>query len=43
MSEDPEQRNRDSKRTAEENIEKPADKQDATKPVKAGKASGVGL
>jgi hypothetical protein len=34
MSERPEDRNRDSKKTAEDNIEKPVDKQDPTEPVK---------
>lgn len=40
MSEDPEERNKDSKKTAEENIEKLAGKQD--KPVKAG-TQGTGI
>jgi len=45
MSENPEERNRDSKKTAEENIEKPAGKQDPTKPVKISgmEASGAGI
>jgi hypothetical protein len=41
MSEDPEERNKDSKKTAEENIEKPAGKQEP-KPVKAG-MQGTGI
>ena len=42
MSENPEERNKDSKKTAEENIEKPAGKQDSSKPVKAG-IEGTGI
>lgn len=42
MSENPEERNKDSKKTAEENIEKPAGMQDSTKPVKAG-MQGTGI
>lgn len=38
MSEKPEDRNRDSKKSAEDNIEQPLDKQDPTEPVKVGGA-----
>ena len=34
MSEQPVERNRDSKNAAKENLEKPLDKQDPTEPVK---------
>ena len=36
MSERPEDRNSDSKESAEESIEQPLDKQDSTEPVKIG-------
>jgi len=36
MSGNPEQRNKDSKKAAEENIEQPVDKQDPTEPVHVG-------
>lgn len=38
MSEKPEDRNRDSRKSAEDNIEQPLDKQDPTEPVKVGGA-----
>lgn len=41
MSEDPEERNKNSKKTAEENIEKPAGKQEP-KSAKAG-MQGTGI
>jgi hypothetical protein len=42
MSENPEERNKDSKKTAEENIDKLVGKQDPTKPVNsAGMATGI--
>ena len=49
MSEKPEERNKGSKKAAEDNIEQPVDKQDdPTEPVqvgggKEGKGAGVGL
>lgn len=43
MSESPEERNKDSKKTAEENIEKPAGKQDPTKPVNASGMQGTAI
>jgi hypothetical protein len=36
MSENPEERNRGSKKVAEDNIEQPLDKQDPTEPVQVG-------
>ena len=47
MSEKPEDRNRDSKKSAEDNIEQPLDKQDPTEPVqvrggKEGKGTTAG-
>lgn len=43
MSEKPEERSRDSKKSAEDNIEKPLDKQDPTDPVKvSGSKEGKG-
>jgi hypothetical protein len=38
MSEKPEDRSRDSKKSAEDSIEQPLDKQDPTEPVKVGGA-----
>ncbi|HUG97343.1 MAG TPA: hypothetical protein VMJ94_07360 [Nitrososphaera sp.] len=38
MSEKPEERNRDSKKSAEDNIEQPLDKQYPTEPVQVGGA-----
>jgi hypothetical protein len=38
MSENPEQRNKDSKKVAKENIEQPVDKQNPTEPVQVGGA-----
>lgn len=38
MSERPEDRSKDSKKTAEDNIEQPLDKQDPTEPAKVGGA-----
>jgi hypothetical protein len=42
MSEQPEERNRDSKKTAKDNIEQPGpvDKQDPTEPVTVGSGGG---
>ena len=43
MSERPEDRNRDSKESAEESIEQPLDEQDPTEPVKVGRGKeGMG-
>lgn len=36
MSENPEERNKGSKKAAEDNIEQPLDKQDPTEPVQVG-------
>jgi hypothetical protein len=38
MSENPEERNKGSKKSAEDNIEQPLDKQDPTEPVQVGGA-----
>jgi hypothetical protein len=38
MSEKPEERNKDSKKSAEDNIEQPVGKQDPTEPVQVGGA-----
>jgi hypothetical protein len=38
MSEKPEDRNKDSRKSAEDSVEKPLDKQDPTEPVKVGGA-----
>jgi hypothetical protein len=38
MSEKPEERNKDSKKSAEDNIEQHVDKQDPTEPVQVGGA-----
>jgi hypothetical protein len=42
MSEKPEERNRDSKKSAEDSIEQPVDKQDPTEPVTVGAKEGKG-
>jgi hypothetical protein len=43
MSESPEERNKDSKKTAEENIEKPAGTQDPIKPANAAGTQATGI
>lgn len=44
MSEKPEERNRDPKKPAEDNIEQPVDKQEPTEPVQVGGAKeGKGM